>query len=179
MDRTAIVTGGTGGLGSAVVKTFLDDGWRVVVPWVAERELERVPEREGCELVQADLFDADAVANVVNTACGFEGAPLRAVLNLVGGFSAPGKVADTPIDDFENQFKLNLRPLYLIAAAGIPPMIEAGGGALIASPPAPPCARSPVPPATSPPRPPCSPSSGRSTRSTATTASAPTPSCRA
>jgi NAD(P)-dependent dehydrogenase (short-subunit alcohol dehydrogenase family) len=132
MDRTAIVTGGTGGLGSAVVKTFLDDGWRVVVPWVAERELDRLPEREGCELVQADLFDADAVGEVVNTACGFDGAPLRAVLNLVGGFSAPGKVADTPIEDFENQYKLNLRPLYLIAAAGIPPMVQAGGGALIA-----------------------------------------------
>ena len=132
MDRTAIVTGGTGGLGSAVVKMFLDDGWRVVVPWVMERELERLPEREGCELVQADLFDKDAVGGVVDAATGFEGAPLRAVLNLVGGFSAPGKVADTPIEDFENQYKLNLRPLYLVAAAGIPPMVQAGGGALIA-----------------------------------------------
>jgi NAD(P)-dependent dehydrogenase (short-subunit alcohol dehydrogenase family) len=131
MDRTAIVTGGTGGLGSAVVKTFLDDGWRVVVPWVMERELERVPEREGCELIQADLFDHDAVGAVVDAATGFEGAPLRAILNLVGGYSAPGKVADTPIEDFENQYKVNLRPLYLIAAAGIPPMVEAGGGALI------------------------------------------------
>jgi NAD(P)-dependent dehydrogenase (short-subunit alcohol dehydrogenase family) len=42
MERTAIVTGGTGGLGAAVVKRLLDDGWRVVVPWVVESELERV-----------------------------------------------------------------------------------------------------------------------------------------
>ena len=43
MERSAIVTGGTGGLGSAVVARLLDDGWRVVVPWIVEGELERVP----------------------------------------------------------------------------------------------------------------------------------------
>ena len=42
MQRTAIVTGGTGGLGAAVTGRLLEDGWRVVVPWFAERELERV-----------------------------------------------------------------------------------------------------------------------------------------
>jgi NAD(P)-dependent dehydrogenase (short-subunit alcohol dehydrogenase family) len=39
MQRTVIGTGGTGGLGAAVTRTLLDDGWRVVVPWFAEREL--------------------------------------------------------------------------------------------------------------------------------------------
>ena len=60
MDRTVIVTGGSGGLGVPVVRAFLDADWRVVVPWVAERELDRLPEREGLELVEADLFDAGA-----------------------------------------------------------------------------------------------------------------------
>ena len=59
---SAIVTGGTGGLGAAVVARLLDDGWRVVVPWIVERELERVQARDGLELVQADLFDPDAVS---------------------------------------------------------------------------------------------------------------------
>jgi NAD(P)-dependent dehydrogenase (short-subunit alcohol dehydrogenase family) len=132
MDRTVIVTGGTGGLGVAVVQAFLDAGWRTVVPWVAEHELDRVPEREGLELVQADLFDDGAVRSVVATATGYGGAPLRAVVNLVGGFSAPGKVAEAPIDDFELQFRLNLRPLYLIAAAAIPHLVAAEGGTIVA-----------------------------------------------
>jgi len=55
MDRTAIVTGGTGGLGSAVVARLLSGGWRVVVPWIVESELERLPPHDGVELVQADL----------------------------------------------------------------------------------------------------------------------------
>ena len=92
MDRSAIVTGGTGGLGSAVVARLLDDGWRVVVPWVSERELERVGERDGLELVKADLFEPEAVGEVVRLASAEPGAPLRAAVNLVGGFSAGGRV---------------------------------------------------------------------------------------
>ena len=77
MNRTAIVTGGTGGLGSAVVTRLLDDGWRVVVPWIVERELERVEQRDGLELVQADLFDPEAVRTVAAAASRDHDAPLR------------------------------------------------------------------------------------------------------
>src|SRR5215212_7559206 len=108
-DRSALVTGGTGGLGAAVAARLLDDGWRVVVPWVAERELERVERRDGLELVQADLSEPDAVAAAVAVAAGVEGAPLRAVVNLVGGFAQGARVAETPVEDFYAQLRLNLR----------------------------------------------------------------------
>ena len=101
MDRTAIVTGGTGGLGAAVVERLLTDGWRVVVPWIVERELDRLPERKGLTLVQADLSNPDAVAGVVAEAGSDEGAPLGGLANLVGGFAIGSKVHETPIDEFE------------------------------------------------------------------------------
>jgi NAD(P)-dependent dehydrogenase (short-subunit alcohol dehydrogenase family) len=131
MDCSAIVTGGTGGLGSAVVARLLDDGWRVVVPWVVESELERVGERDGLALIQADLFDPDAVKQVVSLGAGEAGAPLRGVVNLVGGFAAGPRVDETPIEDFEKQFRLNLRPTYLMVQAAVPQMIEAGGGSVV------------------------------------------------
>lgn len=131
MDTSVIVTGGTGGLGVPVVERLLEDGWRVVVPWVAERELERLPAHPRLATVEADLFDPDAVAEVVATGAGHAGAPLTALVNLVGGFSAPGRVHEVPIDDFESQFRLNLRPAYLLAHTAIPRLIEAGGGALV------------------------------------------------
>ncbi|HEU4977617.1 MAG TPA: SDR family NAD(P)-dependent oxidoreductase [Solirubrobacteraceae bacterium] len=127
MTQTVLVTGGTGGLGAAVTKRFLDAGWRVVVPWVAERELARVQEHERLTLVQADLFDPAAVAETVAQA----GADLRAVVNLVGGFAQHGRVHETPIETFEEQLRLNLRPAYLVAAAAIPRLLDAGGGALV------------------------------------------------
>jgi NAD(P)-dependent dehydrogenase (short-subunit alcohol dehydrogenase family) len=127
MERTAIVTGGTGGLGAAVTQRLLDDGFRVVVPWFAERELARVKEQERLELVQADLTDPDSAKNVVATA----GDSLRALVNLVGGFAAGGRVHETPIDEFEKQLRLNLRPTYLMSAAAIPVLLAAGGGAIV------------------------------------------------
>lgn len=126
-DPTVLVTGGTGGLGAAVTRAFLDDGWRVVVPWIAERELERVERHDRLELVQADLFDPDAVAGVVAAA----GPSLRAAVNLVGGFAIHDRVHETPIETFEEQLRLNLRPTYLVSAAVIPTLLEAGGGAIV------------------------------------------------
>lgn len=146
MGRTAIVTGGTGGLGSAVTRRFLDDGWRVVVPWIAEHELRApawtgsgdgtagggsgVGEHERLVLIQADLFEADSVAAVVALAAGDAAAPLGAAVNLVGGFAEGGRVHETPVEDFEAQFRLNLRPTYLVTAAVLPHLLAAGGGAI-------------------------------------------------
>jgi NAD(P)-dependent dehydrogenase (short-subunit alcohol dehydrogenase family) len=127
MARTAIVTGGTGGLGAAVVSRLIDDGWRAVVPWIAERELERVQEREGLELIQADLFDPESVKQVVAAAAADEEAPLRGLVNLVGGFAAGGRVHETPIEDFEKQFRLNLRATYLMTQAVAARVLEGSG----------------------------------------------------
>ena len=132
MDKTALITGGTGGLGSAVTAKLLADGWRVVVPWIAERELSRVEAHPALELIQADLFDPDSVDEVAALAGSREDAPLRAVANLVGGFAMGGKVHQTPIDDFEDLLRLNLRPTYLTTHAAVPYLIDAGGGAIVA-----------------------------------------------
>ncbi len=126
---TALITGGTGGLGASVVEAFLADGWRVVVPWIVGGERERLP--EGAEAVEADLVDPDDVARVVRVASDDDGAPLRAVANLVGGFAAGQPVIDTPLTDFEAMFTLNLRPTYLVTQCALPRLVAAGGGAIV------------------------------------------------
>src|SRR5688572_19326685 len=103
--KTALVTGGTGGLGSAVTRELLAHGWRVVVPWIRREEVSRVEAQPGLELVEADLTDPRSAAMAVRRA----GASLRAVVNLVGGFAQGGRVHDTPVEDFEAQLRLNLR----------------------------------------------------------------------
>jgi len=131
MQATAIVTGGTGGLGTGVVSRLIDDGWRVVVPWIVERELGRVERRAGLELVKADLFERGAVEEVVALASETREAPLRGVVNLIGGFAAGGRVHETPVEEFERQFRLNLRPTYLVVAATVRHLIAAGGGSIV------------------------------------------------
>jgi NAD(P)-dependent dehydrogenase (short-subunit alcohol dehydrogenase family) len=127
MDRTVIVTGGTGGLGAAVTHALLEGGWRVVVPWYAERELDRVRAHDRLDLVQADLTDPDSAARVVATA----GEGLGALVNLVGGFAMGGRVHETPVEEFEAQLRLNLRPTYLMCAAALPALLRAGGGSIV------------------------------------------------
>ena len=127
MARSVVITGGTGGLGAAVTRAFVEDGWDVVVPWVAPQELERVERHDRLRLVEADLMDPASAAAVSEAA----GDGLRALVNLVGGFAMGGRVHETPVEEFEAQLRLNLRPTYLMAAAVIPRLLAAGGGAIV------------------------------------------------
>jgi NAD(P)-dependent dehydrogenase (short-subunit alcohol dehydrogenase family) len=133
MERpgTAIVTGGTGRLGVAVTRRFLDAGWATVVPWHAEHELDRLAEHEFLTLVRADLFDPEQAAGCAQTAAADPDRPLTAVVNLVGGFAVGGRVHETPIEEFEAQLRLNLRPTYLTCAAALPHLVAAGGGSIV------------------------------------------------
>jgi NAD(P)-dependent dehydrogenase (short-subunit alcohol dehydrogenase family) len=125
MDRTALITGGSGGLGRAVVAAFAEEGWRVVVPDASPVPL------DGAESVEADLTVPGDVDRAVRVAAEREDAPLQAVVNLVGGFASDQPVATTPLADFEAQFALNLRPTYLVTQAALPALIDGGGGAIV------------------------------------------------
>ena len=129
MERTAIVSGGTGGLGGAVTQALVEDGWRVVVPYRDEKKLAGAPTHERLEYVAADLFETGGALDAVARAPG----RLGALVNLVGGFSAPGRVHETSIEDFERQFRVNLRPAYLLCHAAIPRMLDDGGAIVCVS----------------------------------------------
>jgi NAD(P)-dependent dehydrogenase (short-subunit alcohol dehydrogenase family) len=144
-SRTALITGGAGGLGAATVAAFLADGWRVVAPvrpGAASRVqtgaigLESDPSaasrvQTGAIVVEGDLSVATDVAAAIAVAAGDSAAPLRAVVNLVGGYAGGALVADTPVEDFEAMITSNLRPTYLVTAAGLPHLVDAGGGSVV------------------------------------------------
>jgi NAD(P)-dependent dehydrogenase (short-subunit alcohol dehydrogenase family) len=125
-ERTVLVTGGAGGLGRSVVAALVEDGWRVVVPVEAGSDLESAGH---VGTVVADLTDPDDVARAVRATEGE--APLKALVNLVGGFAADQPIATTPLADFERMFALNLRPTYLVTQAALPRLAANGGGAIV------------------------------------------------
>ena len=122
-QRTVLVTGGAGGLGRSVVERLVADGWHVVVPVEAESDLAAT---DGVSTVVADLTDPDDVARAVRAA-----GDVRTLVNLVGGFAADQPVDETPIDEFERLFRLNLRPTYLATQAVLPHLKHAGGGSIV------------------------------------------------
>jgi NAD(P)-dependent dehydrogenase (short-subunit alcohol dehydrogenase family) len=130
MTGTVVVAGGTGGLGGAVTAEFLAAGWRVIVPGRSEKSLGELDSAEGLQTVVADLSDPGSVAEVARLAGADEAAPVRALVNLVGGFAMGARVHETPVEEFEAQLAINLRPTYLVTQAILPFLIAAGGGSI-------------------------------------------------
>jgi NAD(P)-dependent dehydrogenase (short-subunit alcohol dehydrogenase family) len=127
--RSVLITGAAGGLGPAVTAAFLAAGWRAVTPIRPGGDGARLP--SGAEPAVADLTDPEAVAQAVAAAAADPARPLRAVVNLVGGFAAGTRVHETPVSDFERLLTLNLRPTYLVTSAALPHLVAAGGGAVV------------------------------------------------
>ena len=122
---TVLVAGGTGYLGTAVVRELLAGGYSITATWVLEREAERLA-AEPVELVHADLFDPEQVGKAVEAT-----ADLEAVVNLVGGYSEGPRVHETDPDQFDGLMRLNVKPGFLLARAAMPRLIERGGGAFV------------------------------------------------
>jgi NAD(P)-dependent dehydrogenase (short-subunit alcohol dehydrogenase family) len=125
-----LIAGGTGALGSAVVRELVDAGHRCWVTWIVEGELERAQQELGgaVSFVRADLIDPaggaeEAVAAVDD---------LEAVVDLVGGYSAGALVHESSWGDFDKMLRLNLAPAFNLAHAAMPRMVERGGGAFVA-----------------------------------------------
>jgi NAD(P)-dependent dehydrogenase (short-subunit alcohol dehydrogenase family) len=126
--RSVLITGGTGGLGGGVTAAFAADGWRVVVPVRGSAP----SAADGVEFVGGvDVTDPAAVERAVAVAVADPDAPLRAVVNLVGGYAAGGKVHETPLADFERLFTQNVRPTYVVTSAVLPHLVAAGGGSVV------------------------------------------------
>lgn len=126
-ERTVLITGAAGGLGGPVTEEFLAHHWRVVAP--VRPGGSRPP--AGALVIEAELTDHSAVAEAVALASAEPAAPLRAVVNLAGGFAASQLVHQTPLADFEAMLTRNLRPTYLVTAAALPHLLAAGGGAVV------------------------------------------------
>lgn len=122
------MTGAAGALGSAVAAEFLEGGWRVVG---AVRPGSAGRLAPGVVPAEADLADPAAVGAVAQVTAADPAAPPQAVVNLVGGFAAGGRVHETPVTELEAMLELNLRPTYLVTSAMLPHLVTAGGGAIV------------------------------------------------
>jgi NAD(P)-dependent dehydrogenase (short-subunit alcohol dehydrogenase family) len=128
-QRSVLVTGGTGGLGTAVTAAFAEAGWRVVVPVRAGSTT--APPAPGVTTVTADLTDPAQAHRAVTVAAGEPAKPLRAVVNLVGGYAGGGRIHETSVEDFEGMLTLNLRPTFLVTREALVYLVGAGGGAVV------------------------------------------------
>jgi NAD(P)-dependent dehydrogenase (short-subunit alcohol dehydrogenase family) len=123
-----LVAGGTGALGSAVLRDLTDSGYAVTATWIVDRERERIAPELGdrVALVRADLLEPHGAAEAVGSVD-----DLEAVVNLVGGFASGPKVHESELENFESMLRLNLVPGFNLACAAMPRLVDRGGGAYV------------------------------------------------
>jgi NAD(P)-dependent dehydrogenase (short-subunit alcohol dehydrogenase family) len=134
--KVAIITGGTGGLGGAVVAALLDAGAAVYVPHRRAGELEALRERAGLAAGAAlsgaplDLTDEGAVQAAYAAAAEQLGG-LDILINIAGGFDGGQPVHETSWQLWQRQLDMNLKTAVLSCAAGVPHLIARGGGTIV------------------------------------------------
>jgi NAD(P)-dependent dehydrogenase (short-subunit alcohol dehydrogenase family) len=127
--KTAIVTGGAGALGRAVIAGFEEAGANLIV---VDRSapLESLTASERILPVAADVLDEADVVQMAAVARDRFGR-IDALVCLAGGFFGDTPVADTPPLRLREQFDLNLLSVYTCVHALLPGMVADGGGAIV------------------------------------------------
>jgi NAD(P)-dependent dehydrogenase (short-subunit alcohol dehydrogenase family) len=127
-SKVAIVTGGTGALGRAVVENFMIAGARAAVPWIVEAEVPMLRNRLGNRFPDDQIMlsrvnvgdEAEAAKFVGEVAQRF--GRIDILVNLVGGFWGGKPISETTVDEWQAMFDLNLKPTFLMCRAVAPIM---------------------------------------------------------
>jgi NAD(P)-dependent dehydrogenase (short-subunit alcohol dehydrogenase family) len=129
--RTAIVTGGCGGIGLATSRRFAEEGASVVVVDLDDDAGERAASEVGGLYIRCDVTDADQVEAMVTRTKETYGSVDVAFNNA--GISPPDddSILDTGIDAWRRVQEVNLTSVYLCCKAVLPHMREQGRGSII------------------------------------------------
>jgi NAD(P)-dependent dehydrogenase (short-subunit alcohol dehydrogenase family) len=128
-EKTALVTGATGGLGTHVVKALLDAGFAVVglARKISAAEFGH-PNFTALPAALDSLADAKNAADSVIARFG----KIDVLAHLVGGFAGGQTVAGTDDATFQRMFDINVNSAFHILRAVIPHMRQASAGRIIA-----------------------------------------------
>ena len=129
--RTALVTGGSGALGRAVVKIFRDAGAQVHVPVFDPDEIPGLEAFLDGDLARVHLHRNVDLARPEGVDRLFEDLPpVEVVANLAGGF-AMAPVEETEPATWERMFRMNATTAFLVSRAAFPAMRAAGFGRIL------------------------------------------------
>ena len=133
--RVVIVSGGTGGLGRAVSRAFLDAGATVVVTFRVAAEFDELAKDAGAAKsrlngLHVDVTDETEARRLVDGVIAQHGR-LDALVNAVGGYTGGTKLWEVAADALDRMLALNLRSGYALARAAVPAMLKQGQGAIV------------------------------------------------
>ena len=134
--KTAIVTGGTRGIGFAIARTYLENGANVAIAGSrqesVEKALAKLTDYEGRVMgIWPDLCDPDAVAAAFNSVKERFGS--LDILANNAGISSRTNLYDYTVEEFSKIMDLNVKAVFVCSQAAARIMKPQGGGVIIST----------------------------------------------
>jgi NAD(P)-dependent dehydrogenase (short-subunit alcohol dehydrogenase family) len=135
VTKTVVITGGTGGLGTALVRRLIKKGYRLAITYLLPDEAQgfetefEVDEKK-LMLTRVDCTNAEAVNTYIKEVADRWGA-IHGLCSLVGGWAGGRDVEETDDVRFERMLDLNLRSAFYAVRAAVPHLKEAGWGRIL------------------------------------------------
>ena len=134
--KTAIVTGGTRGIGFAIARTYLENGANVAIAGSrqesVEKALAKLTDYEGRVMgIWPDLCDPDAVAEAFNSVKERFGS--LDILANNAGVSSRTSLYDYTVEEFSKIMDLNVKAVFVCSQAAARIMKPQGGGVIIST----------------------------------------------
>jgi 2-keto-3-deoxy-L-fuconate dehydrogenase len=126
--KTAFITAAGQGIGRATAEAFVREGARVIATDINDELLAEVARTLGCETRRLDVTDASAVLAATIEA------GTKSTVNVLfngAGYVHAGTILECDEIAFDFSFDLNVRAMYRLIRALLPPMLKAGGGSII------------------------------------------------
>ncbi|RLL70726.1 SDR family NAD(P)-dependent oxidoreductase [Streptomyces sp. Z26] len=128
--RTALVTGGGGGLGRAIARALVAEGARVVITGRDEAALRATAERLGPRVTHrvCDVSRPDAVEALARS---LDGEEVSVLVNNAGIAGPVAPLTEISPRDWDEVFDVNVRGVFLMCRAFLPPMTARGTGDVV------------------------------------------------
>lgn len=135
VKRTIVLTGGTGGLGTALVKRLIRGEYRLAVTYLLPEEATRFEQEfdvseDELTLTRLDATNSEAVRDFMKDVANRWGG-IHGLCSLVGGWAGGRDVEETDDVRFERMLDLNLRSAFYAVRAVIPHLREAEWGRIV------------------------------------------------
>ena len=125
MEQSALVTGGSSGIGLAIARALREDGFELTLASRTREKVEAAARDLDALAVTADVADAGDCRRVVDEHHARYGR-LDVLVNSAG-VGIAGDIADMPAKQIDLQLDVNLRGLMLVTAAALPLLRETRG----------------------------------------------------
>lgn len=132
--KTALITGGSRGIGAACVRKYADEGFGVAFLYSAsEHEAMELAEETGARAIRCDVSDSEQVRQAVAQAEAFFDQNLHGTDVLVcnAGISVEGLVQDLTDEEWEKLQGVNLTGALNTVRAAVPGMVSQKSGSIV------------------------------------------------